>query len=151
MERFRWRHMSCITCRHTSQPKQQRDIVEELFTANFFWGRDLQLAFYSLPFFFSSLLDFCLTILAASWMSPLTQLFFFFFLSSASLPRLPMLEWLAALLMLDILSDECWRLIRRSGNDREKIVLKALNRWATLLCWSLYPNVLACIIFSLKL
>lgn len=47
-----------------------------------------------------------------------TQLFFFFFLSSASLPRLPMLEWLAALLMLDILSDECCRLIRRSANDR---------------------------------
>lgn len=132
-------------------PNSRETLLRNYLQQFFIWGRDLQLAFYSLPFFFSSLLDFCLTILAASWVSPLTQLFFFFFLSSASLPRLPMLEWLAALLMLDILSDECWRLIRRSGNDREKIVLKALNRWATLLCWSLYPNVLACIIFSLKL
>lgn len=57
----------------------------------------------------------------------LTQLFFFFFLSSASLPRLPMLEWLAALLMLDMLSDECCRLIRRSESDGKKWLCSKLD------------------------
>ncbi len=49
-----------------------------------------------------------------SFVQWLTQLFFFFFLSSASL-ALPILEWLAALLILDILSDECCRRILRSA------------------------------------
>lgn len=44
---------------------------------------------------------------------PPTQLFFFFFLASASLP-LPTLEWLAMLLRLERLSDEFCLLIRRS-------------------------------------
>jgi len=39
---------------------------------------------------------------------------FFFFLSSTSL-ALPILEWLAALLILDMLSDECCRRILRSA------------------------------------
>lgn len=115
------RHPGCVTCRHTPQPKQQD---EELFTALCVWSGAPQLAF---PFSWSSLLDLCLTWLTVwVWVSPLTQLFFFFFLSSASLPRLPMLEWLAALLMLDILSDECCRLIRRSVNDRKR---DELNRY----------------------
>lgn len=63
----------------------------------------------------------CVTFVSASAVPELTQLFFFFFLSSASLPRLPMLEWLAVLLMLDMLSDECCRLIRRSEKDRETL------------------------------
>lgn len=43
-----------------------------------------------------------------------TQLFFFFFLASASL-LLPMLEWLVMLLRLEILSEEFCRLMRSSG------------------------------------
>lgn len=136
---LRWRLLSCITCRHTeTQFKTQvasemwncwRIIYSILLTC---WG---DFAFYIFwhfvksicavqfllfdPFWdFTFLGSFCLTKLAVS---PPTQLFFFFFLSSASLPRLPMLEWLAALLMLDILSDECCRLIRRSGNDRQNL------------------------------
>lgn len=44
---------------------------------------------------------------------PPTQLFFFFFLASVSLP-LPTLEWLAMLLRLEMLSEEFCLLIRRS-------------------------------------
>lgn len=43
-----------------------------------------------------------------------TQLFFFFFLASASL-LLPMLEWLVMLLRLEMLSEEFCRLMRSSG------------------------------------
>lgn len=43
-----------------------------------------------------------------------TQLFFFFFLASASL-LLPTLEWLVMLLRLEILSEEFCRLMRNSG------------------------------------
>lgn len=43
-----------------------------------------------------------------------TQLFFFFFLASASL-LLPMLEWLVMLLRLEMLSEEFCLLIRSSG------------------------------------
>lgn len=54
-----------------------------------------------------------------------TQLFFFFFLASASL-LLPMLEWLVMLLRLEMLSEEFCLLMRsseaseRSRRDREK-------------------------------
>lgn len=54
-----------------------------------------------------------------------TQLFFFFFLASASL-LLPMLEWLVMLLRLEMLSEEFCRLMRSSGGsegsgrDRER-------------------------------
>lgn len=58
---------------------------------------------------------------------PLTQLFFFFFLSSASLPILPILEWLAALLILDMLSDECCRRIRKSRMT-DKLLLVSEKR-----------------------
>lgn len=43
-----------------------------------------------------------------------TQLFFFFFLASASL-LLPMLEWLVMLLRLEMLSEEFCRLMRSSA------------------------------------
>lgn len=45
-----------------------------------------------------------------------TQLFFFFFLASASL-LLPMLEWLVMLLRLEMLSEEFCRLMRSSGGS----------------------------------
>lgn len=45
-----------------------------------------------------------------------TQLFFFFFLASASL-LLPMLEWLVMLLRLEMLSEEFCRLMRSSGTS----------------------------------
>lgn len=48
-----------------------------------------------------------------------TQLFFFFFLASASL-LLPMLEWLVMLLRLEMLSEEFCRLMRSSGVQRRR-------------------------------
>lgn len=139
---LRWRRLSWITCRYTDV--QFKTHIAEwncwvihrccylwegpavclLYFLDFFCRRAVGQFKPEISFFFldsSFLCSCCLIMLTVSLVSPPTQLFFFFFLSSASLPRLPMLEWLAALLILDILSDECCRLIRRSGNDRQNL------------------------------
>lgn len=110
MEKFKWSHLSCITWQFSRVTLLRNYLLHLLYVGEI----------CGLPSFFSPFLDFwLLSHNTSSFLSVLlTQLFFFFFLSSASLPRLPMLEWLAALLMLDILSEECCRLIRRSGDDR---------------------------------
>lgn len=93
-----------------------------------------------------------------SFVQWLTQLFFFFFLSSTSL-ALPILEWLAALLILDILSDECCRRILRSTNthtmNNYRVTVRHLQ-WKWILRaekWSLqfYNSVCCRFISPLKL
>lgn len=114
IERLKWRHLSCITWQFSRAMLLRNYLLHLLHVGQtcglYFIVYLLVILFHFWTFFSRNTSSF----LSVS----LTQLFFFFFLSSASLPRLPMLEWLAALLMLDILSEECCRLIRRSGDDR---------------------------------